>query len=166
MSKELFNFILSQIKPHYKATKNKDAITPTLKLATTLRFLAEGSYQQSVGQDFLIGMAQSTVSIVLSETLNILESVMCAKFINFDLTEEGKARSKEHFLRKTGFPGVIGCVDGTHINIIKPNENEHHYFNRKGTHSLNVMMVIRITSESKRILNICFIYRHVIIECI
>lgn len=138
----MFNVILSQIEQHFKPTKHKDAIPPILKLANTLRFLAEGSYQQAVGQDFLIGMAQSTVSVALSETLNILEAVMCEKYINFHLSEDEQARSKEYFLQKIGFPGVIGCVDGTHINIIRPVKNEHHFFNRKGSHSLNVMMVI------------------------
>ena len=86
-------------------------------------------------------MAQPTVSVVIAETLNILESKLCKEYINFNMSEEEKIKSKDVFFDKTGFPGVIGCVDGTHINIIRPNRNEHHFFNRKGTHSLNVMMV-------------------------
>ncbi|XP_058840830.1 putative nuclease HARBI1 [Topomyia yanbarensis] len=45
------------------------------------------------------------------------------------------------FYAKTGFPGVIGCVDGTHVSIIPPARDKHLYYNRKGFHSLNVMLV-------------------------
>lgn len=38
-------------------------------------------------------------------------------------------------------PGVIGCIDCTHIAITRPVEEEHTFFNRKGYHSLNVQMV-------------------------
>ena len=62
--------------------------------------------------------------------------------ICFEMTEEEKIQSKKWFFERTGFPSVIGAIDGTHINIIRPTENEHLFFNRKGNHSLNVMVVI------------------------
>lgn len=44
------------------------------------------------------------------------------------------------------FPGVVGCVDCTHIAIFPPNINddqapEYIYINRKGYHSINVQIV-------------------------
>lgn len=46
------------------------------------------------------------------------------------------------FFEKTGFPGVIGAIDGTHIAIFPPKiEREHLFINRKLYHSLNVMIV-------------------------
>lgn len=50
------------------------------------------------------------------------------------------------FYGEYGFPGVCGCVDGTHIAIVAPKTNddlypEHIYVNRKGYHSLNVQLV-------------------------
>ena len=44
-------------------------------------------------------------------------------------------------------PGVIGCIDCTHIAIVKPDNDEHLFFNRKGYHSLNVQMVSYTLSE-------------------
>ncbi|CAH3044736.1 unnamed protein product, partial [Porites lobata] len=35
------------------------------------------------------------------------------------------------------FPGVVGCIDGTHVRIQAPNKNENDYVNRKGFHSIN-----------------------------
>ncbi|KAH9632263.1 hypothetical protein HF086_002898 [Spodoptera exigua] len=38
-------------------------------------------------------------------------------------------------------PSVLGCIDGTHVAIIRPAENEERYFNRKHFHSRNVMII-------------------------
>ena len=38
-------------------------------------------------------------------------------------------------------PGVIGYVDGTHVNIIAPTEHEHLFVDRRGNHSMNVQLV-------------------------
>ncbi|XP_063328757.1 putative nuclease HARBI1 [Pelmatolapia mariae] len=45
------------------------------------------------------------------------------------------------FLLLQGFPGVIGCIDGTHIPIIAPSVNEGDYVNRKSFHSINVQII-------------------------
>lgn len=39
-----------------------------------------------------------------------------------------------------GMPKTIGAVDGTHIRIKAPNEEEAAYVNRKGEHSINVQV--------------------------
>jgi len=36
------------------------------------------------------------------------------------------------FSRARGFPGIIGAIDGTHINIPAPKESPEAYVNRKG----------------------------------
>lgn len=38
-------------------------------------------------------------------------------------------------------PGVLGCIDGTHIAIVKPHHFEERFFNRKRYHSLNAQIV-------------------------
>lgn len=117
-------------------------VSKTIKLAATLRFLAQGSYQLSVGNDFHIGLSQPVVSVILSETLKALETVICPKWIRFKMTENEKTEAKVEFFEKTGFPGVIGCVDGTHIKILAPSKQDQHlYYNRKGFFSLNAMIV-------------------------
>ncbi|XP_038157732.1 putative nuclease HARBI1 [Cyprinodon tularosa] len=39
------------------------------------------------------------------------------------------------------FPNVVGCIDGTHIPIIAPSENEADYVNRRSIHSINVQII-------------------------
>ncbi|KAK5648003.1 hypothetical protein RI129_002895 [Pyrocoelia pectoralis] len=52
------------------------------------------------------------------------------------------ARYRNNFFEIGGFPGVTGCVDGTHIEIKSPGgENAEVFTNRKGYMSLNVQVV-------------------------
>lgn len=64
------------------------------------------------------------------------------------------------FYEDFNFPGVVGCVDCTHIAIFPPKiddeENpEHIYVNRKGYHSINVQLVS--SKFSMILLNDCFL---------
>lgn len=118
------------------------SVSPVIKLTTFLRFIAEGGYQKGVGNDYFAGLGQSTVSKAISEMLHFFEAEICAPNINFPRTVEEKNSIKYGYYDKTGFPGVIGCVDGTHVRIISPpNEEKHIFLNRKGFYSLNVMLV-------------------------
>ena len=58
------------------------------------------------------------------------------------ILRKGNKAAKFYFFNKCLIPGIIGCVDGTHIKIIKPIEEiQHLYYNRKGYHSINAMVV-------------------------
>ncbi|XP_026060567.1 putative nuclease HARBI1 [Carassius auratus] len=48
-------------------------------------------------------------------------------------------------LSVSGFPNVIGCIDGTHIPIKAPSINEGDYVNRKSIHSINVQVICEAT---------------------
>lgn len=71
-----------------------------------------------------------TIYYIYTTIKNIYITIIYFKFNN-------------RFFEKTGFPGVIGAIDGTHIAIFPPeSEREHLFINRKLYHSLNVMIVI------------------------
>ncbi|XP_054084102.1 putative nuclease HARBI1 [Zeugodacus cucurbitae] len=139
LNKTAFQFVLEQINPKLKQITRKSAITPTQKLATALRFFAQGSYQLSVGNNFNLSLAQPTVSKIVSEVLNAMKTTICKDWVKLEISEAEVMSAKRYFYEKTGFPGVIGCVDGTHIKIIGPSKNiQHLYYNRKGFFSINV----------------------------
>ncbi|XP_068192101.1 putative nuclease HARBI1 isoform X2 [Antennarius striatus] len=50
------------------------------------------------------------------------------------------ATSPRHYQISTGFPDIIGCIDGTHIPIKAPSQNEAKYVNKKSIHSINVQI--------------------------
>ncbi|XP_021712444.1 putative nuclease HARBI1 [Aedes aegypti] len=81
------------------------------------------------------------MSKVLQLVLDILEKEICPVEIVFPTDEREKHIIKQGFYEQTGFPGVIGCVDGTHVSIIAPTHDKHLFYNRKGFYSLNVMLV-------------------------
>ncbi|XP_036148902.1 putative nuclease HARBI1 isoform X2 [Monomorium pharaonis] len=50
------------------------------------------------------------------------------------------------FERMSGFPGVIGAIDGTHVEIRSPQDDQHQaYINRKGYQSICRLCVSKIS---------------------
>lgn len=142
LSKNAFKYVLEELNKNLPPVTKSSSLTPEFKLGACLRFLAEGGYQNGVGQDCFVGMAQSTVSVVITEVIEILEKVLCPKWITLEMTEEDKREARRYFYEKTKIPGIVMCVDGTHIKIRKPaGLNAPLFYNRKGFYSLNTMLV-------------------------
>ncbi|XP_058813410.1 putative nuclease HARBI1 [Topomyia yanbarensis] len=141
VSKDLFLYLLNILEAKINPPVGSQAILPIFKLSVALRFFAEGGYQRGAGNDLFVGMAQPTVSKGLSEVLDIFEAVVCPQVIKFPSGDSEKSSIKHAFFQKTGFPGVIGCIDGTHIKIVAPSKDKHLFYNRKGFYSINVMLV-------------------------
>ncbi|XP_059219925.1 putative nuclease HARBI1 [Stomoxys calcitrans] len=142
LNKASFRYVLRTISQKLRDPSRSTCVPKTLRLAATLRILAEGSYQKGAGNDFNVGLAQPTMSCVFHECIDAMYSELCSKWITFKMSEREKMEIKEHFYGQTRFPGVIGCIDGTHIKILAPTLSERwKYYNRKGFYSLNVMVV-------------------------
>jgi hypothetical protein len=47
---------------------------------------------------------------------------------------------KQEFADIANIPGVVGCIDGTHIRICRPQQFEEAFVNRKNYHSINVQV--------------------------
>ncbi|XP_053389553.1 putative nuclease HARBI1 [Mercenaria mercenaria] len=50
-------------------------------------------------------------------------------------------KQAQQFYGIAGFPKVVGVIDGTHIKILAPSEEEDIFVNRKGYRSINVQVV-------------------------
>ncbi|KAJ8714889.1 hypothetical protein PYW08_004870 [Mythimna loreyi] len=111
-----------------------------VKVLCALSFLATGSYQRIVG--VTQNLAQRTASRCIRQVVNALNHhAIMAKWIVFPKTRHDRSFIKQEFQRRFGLPGVIGCIDCTHVALVKPNNEEHLFYNRKGYHSLNVQMI-------------------------
>ncbi|XP_050066594.1 E3 SUMO-protein ligase ZBED1-like, partial [Aphis gossypii] len=108
---------------------------------TTLNFLATGSYQSPIGNSKFMVLSQPTVSRCICEVvaaLNLPE--IFQGWVRFPKNMSELSEIRNDFYKETGFPGIIGCVDCTHVAIVPPstnlnlNENqypEYIYVNRK-----------------------------------
>nr|CAI5848324.1 unnamed protein product [Callosobruchus analis] len=87
-------------------------------------------------------------------------------------TKNGLRRETAYrFYMKFGFPGIIGCIDCTHVAIISPHQQhpdypEHLYINRKHYHSINVQLhrVLHYGPETaSQIINACAVLHNICI---
>lgn len=107
-----------------------------------LQFYGHGSYQEGVGKNIFIGISQASTSCCINEATNALNRAeIKERFIRFPRNINDLQQLKTRFYRKYQFPGVIGCIDCTHVAIIASNEEEHIYVNRKKYHSINTQLV-------------------------
>ncbi|XP_023815212.1 putative nuclease HARBI1 [Oryzias latipes] len=147
-SLQSMTYIHNLIQPYITNISHRGrALTSEQILCAALRFFANGSFLHSIGDAEHISKATvcravRKVCLALKRFLRIL--------IVFPGHKPLRA-IKEEFHRIAGFPNVVGCIDGTHIPIIAPTENEADYVNRKSIHSINVQ-VNRVTCDAAHII--------------
>lgn len=110
------------------------------KIFTPLRFYATGSYQRCVGQEYYSGMSQTAVHRCVHEVTQAPANIS-NQFISLPNTQDKRNFIKNEIMQRWGFPGVVGIIDGFHVAILKPTENEQNYINRKGYHSINSQII-------------------------
>ncbi|XP_069486069.1 putative nuclease HARBI1 [Ambystoma mexicanum] len=130
----------------------RTAISPLLKVASVLNFLATGTYQHTVGQ--MHGMSQSYFSVVLNQVLDALLKHARA-YISLPQTPQEATATKIASHALVGMPNVIGALNCTHIKLVVPHSVEVVYRNQKLYHSINVQMVY---DASKIITHCCARY--------
>lgn len=124
------------IHPFLNDPSKKWGVPTMVQLLVTLRFYATGSYHRVTGD--MLSMSDSTVCRII---FKVTEAIcrLRERYIDYDCRLEDV---KTGFYRMRGFPGIIGCIDCTHVRIKLPSEdNAETYRNRKGYPSINVQMV-------------------------
>ena len=109
----------------------KGSLTPAYQVCLALRLYATGSYQSVVGE--LIGVDQSTACRTITRVTDAL-MLRVRDWIKMPMQAEAN-RQKQMF-----YACVIGCIDGTHIRIKGPNQQEHEIVNQKNYHPINVQV--------------------------
>ena len=110
-----------------------------LQMCVALRYYATGSNYSVLG-DFQ-GLSKSTVCRAVGEVTEFLFNNQTA-FIKWPTTWEAKYDIARQYHEKSAVPFCMGAIDGTHVAILSLCNNEVAYVNRKGYHSLNVMVSI------------------------
>ena len=91
-------------------------------------------------------MDKSTVSHAIIDASQALVAKQSC-FIKWPLTHDECAKIKKKIYIHGGFPGIVGCVDRTHVRLQALTQNENNYVNRKGFHSINVQAVCSHAGE-------------------
>ncbi|KAM3955207.1 putative nuclease HARBI1, partial [Aphomia sociella] len=135
LSKELAYNLCEELRPLLKKPIKHMDLSVETKVLTALSFYATGSYQRPIGNLEGIFIAQQTVSSVLAEVTMCLNTPQIRqKYIHFPNNDQERNEIKAEI------PGVLGCIDCTHVAIVRPVHNEERYFSRKHYHSLNVQL--------------------------
>ena len=74
--------------------------------------------------------------------LYILEVLveLAPRFITWPTAAE-RQETKNYFEELTGFPGIIGCIEGTHHHITAPRYDKIRYINRHDRYSVNTQVL-------------------------
>lgn len=132
--------LIEEVREFLEERRNREGVDIESKILCTLRFYATGSYQRCVGQDFGIGLAQTTVHRCIQAVTRAIVN-LSDNYVQMPNTPEERNNIKLEFMNQWGFPGAIGAIDGFHVAILKPSQDEQNYRNRKGYHSLNVQLI-------------------------
>ncbi|CAC5426814.1 HARBI1 [Mytilus coruscus] len=136
--RETIEFLANELRGDLERnTSKKTALTVEQQVMIALRFFVSRSQMQVVGDT--MGFDNSTVSRVVSDVTDALVARK-EQYIKWP-TEEQKNVNKHAFYDKAGFRNIIGCIDGTHVHIQAPTEDEPAYVNRKDFHSVNVQVI-------------------------
>ena len=87
------------------------------------------------------GVAVPTVSVVIRRVCYSISEHLLPKYIHFPQDEPSLERLIAGWEQKTGFPMVVGTVDGTHIPIMQPYRNSQDYYSYKMKCTINVQGV-------------------------
>ncbi|CAC5360910.1 HARBI1 [Mytilus coruscus] len=134
-SKESIQILTNLLNDDLKRpTHRSHAIPVETQIKIALRYYASGSFMQVIGDTFWYNI--STVSRIIQAVTGAICS-HGADFLRWP-DETSKPAIINGFYDIARFPCVIGAVDGTHIRIQAPSDNEYAFVNRKNFHSINV----------------------------
>ncbi|XP_063222478.1 putative nuclease HARBI1 [Bacillus rossius redtenbacheri] len=140
LSKETVVRVLAQIEDNLTFNSNRNRpVSPMNQLLLSLRFYATGAFMVVCGD--LVGIHKSTVSRIIKRvTYNL--AMLGRNVIKMPSNDIERRSVMRSFHSIAGYPGVIGCIDCTHIPIQSPGGNNAElYRNRKQYFSINVQAV-------------------------
>jgi hypothetical protein len=137
MSRDSFDNLHQILQPHIQRqdTNFRKAVPSKLRLAIFLYHISLGTCYRGLSHQF--GVGRATVCNIIRQVAEPICEHMFRQYVCFSTTGEVIA-NMEYWENKNHVPGVVQCMDGTHILIKRPCYNGHGYYNRKGDYSINV----------------------------
>ena len=118
----------------------RDPISPSERLAVTLRYLVTGDVQCTVAASFRI--SPSAVSRIITETCDaIWTSLKRIHYLDCPSNVSEWKSVAQGFESKWNFPHAVGALDGKHVAMQALYNSGSAYFNYKKTHSIVLLAV-------------------------
>ncbi|XP_028175748.1 putative nuclease HARBI1 [Ostrinia furnacalis] len=154
-----FSFSDAQFIKHFRLTKSlvldliqiiepvieqRSRIDIKTKVLCALHFFGTGSYQTPSAKLNCLNISQPSASRCISEIVDALNHPnVFGTWIRFPSTHQELHEISRSFCTAYGFPGIVGCIDCTHISIVPPQRpfEERSYVNRKHYHSINAQLI-------------------------
>lgn len=119
-------------------TARNHALTVPQQIQAALHWLGTGAQYHAVGD--MHGISKATICRSVHRTIRAINDILLHQVVCWPNQNEIR-NIVQRFNLIAGMPMVIGCIDGTLINIDAPSENEEAFVDRHGNHSLNAMAV-------------------------
>ena len=142
MSRELFDQLVNALNPWISPNLNSPnyrAIPANKKVGITLYYLKDTGSLSMTANTF--GIHISTVSKIIKEVCSAIAYKLGPTYVKLPQTEEEMIEKAAEFVSKFGMHQAFGCIDGTHVPILRPLEHSQDYFCYKQYFSLNVQAV-------------------------
>ncbi len=142
MEPGMFDELVQRVGPRIekKDTRMRKALSPGLKLAITIRFLATGDKYPTLMYSFRV--ARNTVSLIIPEVCQAIVEEYKDEVISCPTTPAEWAEIGEVFKNKWNIPNAVGAIDGKHVAIRKPAKSGSLYHNYKSFFSVILMALV------------------------
>ena len=141
MSPESFDYLLQLGEPDIRKNKTRfcDHISPEVRSALNLRYLASAESQQSLSCSYRV--EGITVSKIIRETCKVIWKVLMPKYMKLPTTEEEWKSIAKDYEEIWNLVHCIVSIDGKHIAVEFPKRSVSLYFNYKGFYSLVLLTI-------------------------
>jgi len=141
LSRSTFTVICNELHPFIsrKDTNLRFSISVEERVAVTIWKLATNIEYRTLSG--LFGIGRSTVCEIVNDTCQQIVLNLLPKYVKIPQGDRLK-EVVDGFEVTKGFPQAVGAIDGTHIPIIRPEQNPADYYNRKGYYSILMQALV------------------------
>ncbi len=139
VSPQMYRKIVQLLTPTL-ASNHPRALSPELKVAITLRYMATGNSYHDLR--FMFRVAHNTISLVVHEVVNAIVDVMSEDYIQLPQNQDEWKTVADQFLERWNMPHALGALDGKHVRVKKPVHTGSLHYNYKSYFSIVLMALV------------------------
>lgn len=137
VTRELYEVLCDELTPLLKPKKSCTGLDPKLKILAALNYYAWGHLRGVNNRRCRMLLSKQSRTRCTGEVTRALnDPSIIEKFIQFPETQEDREMNKQKYYEKFGFPNVLGCVDSTHVLVLKPPTEDHVLYLNNNSHTV------------------------------